>query len=111
MHRPLPGIGVEPVKNKYERARDHAARELLILLNTPADKQAQARRVADALSYLTSVLYDLPLPQHQKDETVPPPEEPDLVAQIRATVDQDVTDPEDWYKLILKVRDLVGVTR
>ena len=34
-----------------------------------------------------------------------------LLDQIRVVVDQDVTEPSEWYKIILAVRDLVGVTR
>jgi hypothetical protein len=34
-----------------------------------------------------------------------------LVDQIRTVVDQDITSPNEWYKIILAVRDLVGVTR
>jgi hypothetical protein len=34
-----------------------------------------------------------------------------LIDQIRTVVDQDVTDPSEWYKIIIAVRDLVGVTR
>jgi len=98
--------------NKYERAREHAVRELVSLVvicdDQPTAREAQARRVADALSYLTSVLYGIPLPKQEDDDTPPPP---DTLAQIREAVDKDSTDPEEWYRMILKVRDIVGVTR
>ena len=37
-------------------------------------------------------------------------EAPEILNQIRTVVDQDVTAPEEWYKIILAVRELVGVT-
>ena len=35
----------------------------------------------------------------------------DLLAQIREAVDADSADPNEWYRMILKVRELVGITR
>lgn len=33
------------------------------------------------------------------------------LSRIRAVVDGDSTDPADWYRMILQIRDLIGVTR
>lgn len=34
-----------------------------------------------------------------------------VLAQVRAVVDTDAPTPEEWYRIILQIRDLVGVTR
>lgn len=100
-----------------ERARATAAKALLKVFSTdasPFTDQERAQHALDAICYYVSVVYQLPIPMQRS------PEHPvyshaggklDVVAQIRDIVDEDVTDPADWYRIILRIRELVGVTR
>lgn len=103
-----------------EKARNNAAKALLRLIQPydgPFTEDERALHAMDAICYYVSVVYQIPIP---KSSTIREPDEmqgkclditTDLIDQIREVVDHDTTDPAQWYKIILKVRELVGVTR
>lgn len=103
--------------NRPERARQTAAKALLKVFSddaSPFTEQERALHCIDAICYYVSVVYQLPIPMQRSPDhpvyshgSAPP----DVVQQIREIVDEDVTDPADWYRIILKIRELVGVTR
>lgn len=106
--------------NDPSRARSNAAKALLRLVQPyegPFTEEQRALHVMDALCYYVSVVYKLPIPKEAVTLPRSSMEEDcigmmgDLIDQIRAVVDEDATDPAQWYKMILKVRELVGVTR
>lgn len=102
-----------------ERARSTAANALLRIFSddaSPFTEQERALHCMDAICYYVSVVYQLPIPMQRSPDhpvyshaggSAPP----DVVQQIREIVDEDVTDPDGWYRIILKIRELVGVTR
>ena len=102
--------------NQPSRARQNAAQALLRLIQEyegPFTEEQRALHCMDAIAYYVCVLYQLPIPKH-----TPSPMEQDciglmgtLIDQIREVVDQDTADSAEWYQMILKVRELVGVTR
>ena len=106
-----------------DRARDNAAKALLRIFDSepsPFSEQERALHAMDAICYYVSVMYRLPINKgeptshpvygHAGGKADPLPDAM-LIQEIRDTVDQDVTDPADWYKIILTIRELVGVTR
>lgn len=102
--------------NQPSRARQNAAQALLRLIQEyegPFTEEQRAQHCMDAIAYYVCVLYQLPIPKH----TAADPMEAnclgmttDLIDQIREVVDTDTSDPDEWYRMILKVRELVGVT-
>lgn len=118
--------------NQPDKARTNAANALLRLIQEyegPYTEEQRAHHVMDAICYYVSVVYQLPIPKQptlreavkrsmEQRSLEPSPLEEDcigmmgsLIDQIRDIVDEDTSDPAQWYKIILKVRDLVGVTR
>lgn len=95
------------------RARQNAAKALLRLIEDyegPYTEEQRALHCMDAICYYVSVVYQLPIPKTSMEKDCLGMTT-DLIEQIREVVDQDATEPGDWYKIILKVRELVGVTR
>lgn len=106
-----------------EKARTNAAKALLRVIQSyegPFTEEERALHCMDAICYYVSVVYQIPIPKNKTLRDVLDQQKmqddcldltTDLINQIRDVVDQDVTDPAQWYTIIVKVRELVGVTR
>lgn len=102
-----------------DRARANAAKAVMRIFSdepSPFSQEERALHAMDAVCYYVSVMYRLPIKgggDHPVYGHAGGTATPDamLVQEIRDIVDQDVTDPADWYKIILAIRELVGVTR